>query len=219
MRPIRSIALSTAVVLLAGGCAGASTSPASTGWTAPALPPAPTNVALREELVRMHREDQAAREGLGAAMAANDTTFAKRMLAGDSLRSARLRTIVQQHGWPTPALVGRDGVDAAWFILQHSPSLELQRALLPAVETAARRGDMSMRDVAMLTDRVLVREGKPQRYGHSFSVVDGKLVVDPVEDPARLDERRAAMGLRPMSEYVLVLRRAYELPVVWPPQP
>jgi hypothetical protein len=51
------------------------------------------------------------------------------------------------------------------------------------------------------TDRILVAEGKPQRYGTQFHTVDGKLVPRPIEDEANVDARRAAVGLGTMAEY------------------
>ena len=71
----------------------------------------------------------------------------------------------------------------------------------------------------MLTDRVLVHAGKPQRYGTSFSVKNGRLVADPIEQVERLDERRASVGLPAMAAYAKLLGELYALPVDWPPTP
>ena len=64
---------------------------------------------------------------------------------------------------------------------------------------------------------MLVRHGHGQRYGQSFSVQDGKLVADPIDDLPGLEARRAAKGLPPMKDYVRLLGELYSLPVVWPP--
>ena len=81
---------------------------------------------LRAELLELYEEDQQAREGFGAAAAAQDTVFMKRLMAGDSVRSTRLHEILTATGWPTVAQVDSDGVHAAWMLLQHSPSVEMQ---------------------------------------------------------------------------------------------
>jgi hypothetical protein len=91
--------------------------------------------------------------------------------------------------------------------------------VLLVLERAASAGEISRTDVALLTDRVLVHRGKPQRYGNSFSFKDGRLVADPIEDIGGLDARRAALGLPTMSEYVHQLSEAYKTPVEWPPKP
>jgi hypothetical protein len=57
-------------------------------------------------------------------------------------------------------------------------------------------------DVAFLTDRILVAEGRPQRYGTQFGADEqGRRTLKPVEEPANLDKRRAAMGLEPENDY------------------
>jgi hypothetical protein len=213
--PARTIVtLALAALLLATGEA--------VGQPAPPARPRPAaraDATLRAELVRLGREDQAARDGFGAAAARNDTTYARQLMAGDSARTRRLREIVQARGWPGRALVGEDGARAAWLILQHSPSIEFQRTMLPVLWAAAERGDVSKSDVAMLTDRVLVHDGRPQRYGSSFSMRDGRLVPDPIEDVPGLEARRATVGLPGMREYVRLLGEMYGVPVTWPPSP
>lgn len=43
--------------------------------------------------------------------------------------------------------------------------------------------------------------------------LDRALAMQPVEDPAGLDARRAAMGLMPLALYRCVLGASYHLPV------
>jgi hypothetical protein len=177
------------------------------------------DTTLRAELLRLGAEDQVGREDIGALVARNDTALLFRFMRADSARTLRLKEIVASHGWLTPSLVGKDGVGAAWLILQHSPDYAWQEQMLPVLERAAAAGEMSRTDVALLTDRVLVRRGKPQRYGNSFSFKNGRLVADPIEDIGGLDARRAALGLPPMLEYVRQLGEMYKTPVEWPPKP
>jgi uncharacterized protein DUF6624 len=174
--------------------------------------------ALRAELVQLGVEDQAVRDGFGPALARNDTAYAIRVLTGDSARTKRLREIVAAHGWPTPQLVGKDGVNAAWLILQHTPDTAFRRRLLPQLDSAAARGDLPARDMATMMDRILIESGKPQRYGTQFLIVAGRFVAPPLEDTLHVDERRAAVGLPPMAEYVFLLKDMYKLPVDWQPR-
>ncbi len=170
--------------------------------------------ALRQELLTLVQADQAEREGFAAAAASNDTAYLMRLLAADSARTARLQEIVATlNGWPGASLVGEDGADAAFLILQHSPSHEFQKQMLPMLKEAARRGEADPQDVALLTDRLLVQEGKPQRYGSQFSVIEGELVLDPIEDEANVDQRRAQIGLPPLAEYLKMAEEMYQLPV------
>ena len=179
----------------------------------------PVDSSLRSELVRLGHEDQASREGFGVAVARNDSAYVRQLSAGDSARTERLREIVLAHGWPGRSLVGKDGATAAWLILQHSASTDFQQALLPTLWVAANQGEMAKADIAMLTDRVLVHKGRPQRYGTQFSLRDGRWIPDSIEDLPGLESRRAAVGLPSMGEYVKMLGQMLGLPVTWPPVP
>ena len=60
--------------------------------------------------------------------------------------------------------------------------------------------------MAYLTDRVLVAEGKPQRYGSQFFTVDGELKPRPIEDEANVDARRKEVGLGTMAQYTKLMK-------------
>lgn len=187
--------------------------------TAAAQEPVPTDSAFRAELLGMRAEDQDGRDRVAQAAAGGDTLFIKALMARDSALTRRLQSLVARHGWPTRALVGTEGVEAAWLVLQHSPDLAWQREMLPRIWEASRAGDVRPAEAAMLEDRIRVNSGAPQRYGNSFQVVDGELRPHPIEDPEGLEARRREVGLPPMADYVKVLAEVYKLPVAWPPRP
>ncbi len=180
--------------------------------TRPDTNDAPTNPALRAELIEMGRRDQQVREGL-KVRSVSDTVLLRQMLQMDSALTNRLREIVRVNGWPGKSAVGHDASQAAFLIVQHSPSLDFMKQMLPLLREAARRGEAEMSDVALLSDRILTNENKPQVYGTQFQIKDGRLVPYPIDDPAHLDERRASVGLPPMTEYVAKLRETYGGPV------
>ena len=189
------------------------------GWLAPAPLAAqvtPADSSLQRDLLRLAAEDDAERATLRAAVLREDFAILRRFLAADSLRSEWLKVVVAERGWPSRAAVGAAGVQAAWSLLQHSSDVAFQARLLPDVERAAGRGELSPAEVAMLTDRVLVKTGRPQRYGTSFTERAGRLVADSIADRAGLEARRAAKGMPPMADYVRMLGALYGLPVEWP---
>ncbi|MFX8895313.1 DUF6624 domain-containing protein, partial [Acinetobacter baumannii] len=55
---------------------------------------------------------------------------------------------------------------------------------------------------AFLWDRVALAQGRPQRYGTQMRCV-GKVwsPITPLEEPAKLDERRSWVGLQPEALY------------------
>lgn len=166
----------------------------------------------RALLIAMGRDDQHVREGIDV-QSLGDSVRLARMAAVDSVNTARLAEIVRAHGWPGKSRFGEEASHAAFLIVQHSTSPEFQKSMLELLSAAAVTGEAEKRHVAMLTDRVLTNEDEPQRYGTQFRIVDGRLVAYPIDDPAGLDARRAAMGLAPMSEYMRVLRESYGGPV------
>jgi hypothetical protein len=170
-----------------------------------------TDAVLREELLNMVGQDQAVRnELIRQGTNRPQTALEERMLSIDSRNTERLKEIVRRYGWPRPGLVGRDGADAAFLLLQHSPDLAFQKKMLPLVRRAYEAWELKAWDYALLLDRVLVREGKPQVYGMSVNRWEGKEpVLDPIEDETNVDKRRAAIGLPPLSEYLEFMKRLY----------
>lgn len=155
---------------------------------------------LREELLRRMQEDQRIRTTVASPswewwkVDADNLTFMKK--------------VVDKYGWPDRRLVGDDGAGAAWLLVQHASSdLAFQRKCLTLLEAAVERNDASREHLAYLSDRVLVLEGKPQRYGTQFQNAKGSLKPFPIEDEANVDARRASMGLEPMAEYAETLRQ------------
>jgi hypothetical protein len=164
-----------------------------------ATPPPPWE-QIGTDLLQMAAADQAVREGLtGASL--GDAVRLREMVAVDSLHSSRLREIVEEYGWPGVSDVGQEAANAAWLLLQHSPDHEFQRTTLGLMENAVERGEASARSLALLTDRVLIHQDLPQRYGTQFRFVEGGIEFHPIEDPESVDERRASVGLPPLDEY------------------
>ena len=127
----------------------------------------------------------------------------------DAVAAARMTGILAMNGWPGRAVVGEDGAKAAALIVQRTTSLALQKQALPLLHAAAERGDASPEDYAVLQDRVLLLDGKKQRFGTQFKrTEDGALVPFPTEDPPALDARRKSIGLPPVDEQRKALEAA-----------
>jgi hypothetical protein len=155
------------------------------------------NEQLRTELLARADRDQTARKSLPPAQ--RDQQWEQVIAPVDRDNTARMRQIVADYGWPGYALAGVDGAHAAWLLVQHAPA-EFQEECLPLLEDAVAHGDAAPRDLAYLTDRVLMHRGEPQIYGTQYLVVDGQLSLWQVRDPDRLDQRRSALGMPPEAE-------------------
>jgi hypothetical protein len=77
-----------------------------------------------------------------------------------------------------------------------------QLKYLDRMRAAALAGEASKPNFALLEDRVLIRQGKPQRYGSQVDTKNGVTLL-PTEDDGNLDARRASMGLGPICEYLV----------------
>jgi hypothetical protein len=156
--------------------------------------------ALRDELVAMAAADGALR----ARLAAEGTLFDgyhSEMAALHHHHAVRLAEIVAARGWPGRSLVGEDGAEAAWRVVQHAiGDPPVMRRCLSLLEAAAARGEAPAWQPAYLLDRIRTLEGRPQRYGTQRDWdAGGALSPLPLEDPAGVDARRAAVGLGPLE--------------------
>ena len=174
------------------------------------------HLALRRELLEMRRLDQEVRNAALAATrdgaSAPGPEVLSRMASVDAGNIARLQAIVEQHGWPGSDLVGLDGAEGAFLVLQHA-SHAVQKELFPLVEAGYGEGTVSGQSYALLLDRILVRDGRPQVYGSQARPfdewMDGEPALEPIEDEANVDARRAALGLPPLEAYRALLKSIY----------
>ncbi|WMD09575.1 DUF6624 domain-containing protein [Streptomyces sp. FXY-T5] len=116
----------------------------------------------------------------------------------------RLGEIMDEFGWPTAELVGEVAARAAWLIAQHADrQLDVQRRALHLMQQEVSAGSASPRELAFLCDRTLVNEGRKQVYGTQIAgVKDGVPIPWPCEEPERMNELRAEVGIEPFDEYV-----------------
>lgn len=169
--------------------------------------------ALRTELLMRYERDQSVRQSFTSASQAGrqlDSIGIARLAIIDAANSRWLSQVIAQHGWPGRSLVGVDGANAAFTLLQHADQdTALQVRALPAVQRAFAAGEAEGQHVALLTDRIAVARMQPQIYGTQANVVDGRIVLRPIAESVRVDVRRASMGLPPLAEYLRLLELHY----------
>jgi hypothetical protein len=162
------------------------------------------NDSLRRVLLAMRDQDQGPRAEFGARV--GDTLYGRRLMSLDSALAAEMEVILDRFGLPTRSMVGSAGSDAAMLIVQHNWPLQ-ERVL--ALATAVPQGEISPEKLGMLEDRVLVHQGKPQRFGTQFTAgPDGVFRFAAVSDPTGLEARRSAAGMPPLRQYVCLLEEA-----------
>lgn len=162
-------------------------------------------LGLRAELLHRAQQDQAAR---GIAEPEWE------MVASvDAENLAWLKEVIADVGWPGRSMVGEDGAHAAWLLAQHADrDPAFQRRCLDLVTEAATCGEASPTELAYLTDRVLLAEGKSQEYGTQFAGHEGRWVPRRLCDPEHVDERRAAVGLTTLADNIARIAAEYGPP-------
>jgi hypothetical protein len=190
--------------------------------------PAVKEPGLRKELLDMEKEDQDTRVAvfkalgekgvsLDEAKPVTDPALLKvfleetgKLATVDQKNRDRLKAIVDRHGWPGRSLVGPEGTHAAWLLVQHADAdLAFQKRCLDLMK-AAPKGEVESKEIAYLTDRVLVAEKKKQVYGTQLTGQGDKYVPQPIEDEANVDKRRAEVGLSPLAEYLKTAQAEYD---------
>ncbi len=165
--------------------------------------------SVRAELLALLEADQAGRQRLEAVERAHGRDSAEMQKlwaeidATDAANIVKLETILARHGWLGPQEVGARASSAYFLVIQHA-DLPVQRKYLPLMREAVQTGRARGAALALLEDRVALREGRPQTYGSQigFDEASGTHYVLPLLDPDRVDERRAAVGLPPLADYV-----------------
>jgi hypothetical protein len=119
----------------------------------------------------------------------------------DSVNLIHIRRILDSRGWVGPDTVGGTASQALFLVIQHA-DLKTQEQYLPMMKDAVVSGKASAADLALLVDRVEMRNGRPQIYGSQINMKDGKYIIYPILDEANVNMRRAEMGLPPLEQYV-----------------
>ena len=164
---------------------------------------------LKQVLMVIAEVDQEIRnELLSKGFGHVDSLDILRQKAIDEANAKILNKLLQDYGWPTREMVGQEGVDAAFLIVQHADPA-FQKKMLPSVKASFERGDLDGAKYALLVDRVLVNDGLPQRYGSQAKIEEGYIILFPVENRERVDALRESLGLEPLSSYIRGMEALY----------
>ncbi|MCD4793015.1 MAG: hypothetical protein K8R54_07285 [Bacteroidales bacterium] len=167
------------------------------------------NIPLKRELENIKMKDQLLRnlicevEKKYAFDSDEYKYFWELILHQDSLNLIKISEIIKEHNWPGISLVGEESNITVWLVIQHAP-LETQEHYLPYLQESVKKGESRGRDLAYLEDRILMLNGKPQKYGSQFmnDPKTGEFIFYEIEDPENINKRRAEVGLDPIEEYM-----------------
>ncbi len=167
------------------------------------------NKPLAQELEQIFDDDQKYRLLVDSA----EKILAKNSPQMDSLHNIikthdlknqiSVTELLNKYGWLGIDDVGRKGNQALYLVILHSDQAT-RKKYLPMMRDANERGKAAASELALLEDRVLLDEGKNQRYGSQlkFNPDKGTYELYPIDDPAGVNERRQEMGLAPLEDYL-----------------
>lgn len=120
-----------------------------------------------------------------------------------------LEKIITEIGFPSISKVGKEASEAAWLIIQHAISLpNFMKKCAELLRESVERGDGNVINLAYLTDRIAVYEGRLQFYGTQFDWnEDGQLVAQPYDELDLVNQRRAAVGLNTLEEQTKIIEK------------
>lgn len=163
--------------------------------------------SIAKEIIDLKNADLKLREGL----AQNGQLFEgynKEMEQLHNRNAKALDTIIDNIGYPTIDKVGKEASEAAWLVIQHAIGQpHFMKKCVQLVEQAVSERKADPRNLAYLTDRIAVYEGKPQRYGTQFDWDEnGELSPKPFDNLANVNQRRTSIGINTLEEQTTVLR-------------
>lgn len=121
----------------------------------------------------------------------------------DSINLIKIQKILDTRGWLGSDIIGRKGNSTLFLVIQHA-ELEIQEKYLPMMREAVKKGNARASSLALLEDRVALRQGKKQIYGSQIGrdPETGEYYLSPLQDPDNVDQRRAEVGLGPLQDYI-----------------
>lgn len=156
-------------------------------------------IYVKDQMLRQLYQDAEAKFGKESE---EMNYFWELMAEQDSLNEIEVIAIIEKHGWVGKSKVGGQANMALWLVIQHA-SIELQEKYLPVLRESVLAGESSGSHLALLEDRILMGNGKPQTYGSQITVDEaGNQVVYEIRDPEYVNKRRREVGLGPIEDYV-----------------
>ena len=155
------------------------------------------SIAILDQKYRrlMQAEDPEKRANLGKEMGLSEAEYSGDLWQLqnliDSTNINYIESIFKTKGYPGKSMVGEPTNTVAWSVLQHSNKIG---EYLPLVKRAGEEGEIPMNLVAMMEDRYLMNEGKPQIYGTQGRMDDDKNYIWPIQDPENVNKRRKEAG-------------------------
>lgn len=154
--------------------------------------------SLKMALEEMYDQDQGIRHKMDSVGfdSPNVGRYIPEMIRIDSVNKIRIEAILSEYGWLPKSEIGEKASDAIFYIIQHEDSELMQQYFYQLQEMAA-KDEAKLTHAAMMEDRLLMRQGKKQKYGTQASGSlrdDNKYAIWPIENPDSVNQLRKNVG-------------------------
>ncbi|MEM1080332.1 MAG: DUF6624 domain-containing protein [Pseudomonadota bacterium] len=174
--------------------------------------------AVQGKITDLWRADQSARTtliNLPASDAKDAGYWANRLATAHAIRTDSrsvdyLETLLDNYDWIDQLRFGHEVSAHAWILAQHADDhVDLQAKVLARMEPYLEHGSIRPANYAYLWDRVAVNSDRPQRYGTQpiWECNNGQLELAPIEDLARADDLRKALGMNTVADQLAEMSR------------
>lgn len=119
------------------------------------------------------------------------------------INEKKVRTILDNYGWPTREMIGEQGNWTICNVIQHADN-EVRIKYLPMMRKAVKEKKLEPRFLVRAEDRIATERGDLQIYGGQMKYYPEtkSFNIWPVFDPRNIDKRRAEIGLEPIAEFL-----------------
>lgn len=159
------------------------------------------DILIRDQSLRVLQDTMSLKYGHLKEVQNLNTIVWKKIRLDDSLNLIVVSKILDKYGWLSSEAVGSEGNATLFLVIQHA-DLKTQEKYLPMIKEAVANYKASPSELALLIDRIEMRNNRPQIYGSQMETVDGKIRVYKMIDPKNVNKRRAEMGLDSIEAYV-----------------
>ncbi|HQU82769.1 MAG TPA: hypothetical protein PKY59_06580 [Pyrinomonadaceae bacterium] len=163
---------------------------------------------IAEEIIALKNADLELREELVRSGKLFDG-YDREMEALHNKNAESLNEIIEKIGYPTIEKVGEEENEAAWLVIQHSIGKpEFMKNCSALLEKAVAENNANPKQIAYLSDRIAVFEGRPQLYGTQFDWDEnGEMSPKLFDDLEKVNTRRKSVGLNSLEEQIEIIRK------------
>lgn len=123
-----------------------------------------------------------------------------------------LEKIFDKYGYPGYNLVGKQGTNNFWLMVQHCDKTpDFQKKVLVAMKKEVDRGNADGKNYAYLIDRVNINTHQKQIYGTqvTYKLDSCQAIPKPLADSLTVNARRKAVGLDPIENYLNMMSQMH----------